>query len=125
MSVIPCFLCGNKLDQRISKNEKPYFICDPCGIQLFVRRKQGIELLDKYMNSFKRGEITFQEHSRSVAKIHGILVEINGVKKEIEMLENEMGFLFPDSDKVAARDALKKRLERLIEFLEKFSENAK
>jgi hypothetical protein len=125
MSVIPCFLCGNRLDQRIDKNEKRYFICDPCGIQLFVRRKQGIERLDKYMNSFKRGEITFQVHSGAVAEIQGILVEINGVKTEIEKLESEMGFIFPDSDKVAARDALKKRLDRLLKVLEMKPENVK
>jgi len=125
MSEIPCFLCGNKLDQRIDKNEKRYFICDPCGIQLFVRRKQGIERLDKFMLAFKRKEITFQEHSNSVVEIQGILIEIAGVKKEIEKLENEMGIIFQDSDKVAARNALKKRLERLLEFLEKFSGKAK
>jgi len=92
---------------------------------MFVRRKQGIERLEKYMKAFKRGEMTFQEHANSVAEIHGILVEIAGVKKEIEKLENEMGFLFPDRDKVAARDALKKRLERLLEVLESKSETVK
>ena len=105
MASIPCFLCGSKLEKRIDKNEKPYFVCDPCGIQLFVRRKPRIERLDKFMAGFKREEISFQQHSNSVAEIHGILVEIAGVKTEIEKLDGEIGIFFPDRDKVAAQNA--------------------
>ena len=42
MQFLPCFLCGAKLEKRTDKNSKPYFVCNPCGIQLFVRRKHGI-----------------------------------------------------------------------------------
>lgn len=42
---IPCFLCGGKLRVKFTKNEKPYFICDPCGLQVFVRCKPGISKL--------------------------------------------------------------------------------
>ena len=45
MPFLPCVLCGGKLEKRVDKNSKPYFVCDFCGIQLFVRRKQGMELL--------------------------------------------------------------------------------
>src|SRR5207245_3600249 len=39
-------LCGIGLDIRSSKkNGKPYCICDPCGVQLFIRRKEGINRL--------------------------------------------------------------------------------
>jgi DNA-directed RNA polymerase subunit RPC12/RpoP len=118
MSVIPCFLCGTKLEQRIDKNEKRYFICDPCGIQLFIRRKPGIERLDRYMKSFSRGEIKFRKHSDSVAEVQGILAEVNGLKDEIKRLDSELGIFFPDCDQVAARDALQRRLAGLIEMLE-------
>jgi DNA-directed RNA polymerase subunit RPC12/RpoP len=45
MTFYPCFLCAKKLDLRISKSAKPYFVCDDCGVQIFVRRKKGIERL--------------------------------------------------------------------------------
>lgn len=41
----PCPLCGAGLPIRTSKNKKPYFICNDCGIQLFVRGKIGITRL--------------------------------------------------------------------------------
>src|SRR2546430_10895565 len=101
MPFLPCLLCGNKLEKRTDKNEKPYFVCDPCGIQLFVRRKQGIERLDKFIAGFNRKEIAFQRHSDSLAEIQGILLEIAGVKTEIEKLDGEIGILFRDRDKLA------------------------
>jgi len=28
---------------RLTKKSKPYLICDPCGIQLFIRGRVGLE----------------------------------------------------------------------------------
>ncbi len=41
----PCPICGMALDVRASKKDKPYMVCDPCGVQLFVRGSHGIERL--------------------------------------------------------------------------------
>jgi DNA-directed RNA polymerase subunit RPC12/RpoP len=54
MTFYPCFLCAKKLDLRISKTEKPYFICDDCGVQIFFRRKKGIELLHQLLDKAKK-----------------------------------------------------------------------
>lgn len=44
----PCPLCGEGLGIRLDvKHGKPYVICDSCGVQMFVRRKRGIERLEK------------------------------------------------------------------------------
>ena len=43
----PCFLCGKLLDIRYSKRNKPYLICDQCGMQVFIRRGGGIDLFNK------------------------------------------------------------------------------
>lgn len=40
-----CFLCGRKLEVRSSKKGRPYFICDDCGLQVFVRGDKGISRL--------------------------------------------------------------------------------
>src|SRR5206468_3161659 len=40
MAKIPCFLCSQEIRQRKDKNQKPYFICDPCGVQIFIRGRQ-------------------------------------------------------------------------------------
>jgi DNA-directed RNA polymerase subunit RPC12/RpoP len=54
MTFYPCFLCAEKLDLRISKTEKPYFICEDCGVQIFVRRKKGIKRLYQVLALGKR-----------------------------------------------------------------------
>ena len=45
----PCFLCGEMVQIKLTKNTKPYFICDPCGVQAFIRRKEGIARLSIYL----------------------------------------------------------------------------
>jgi transposase-like protein len=43
----PCPLCGEGLDVRETKKKKPYVVCDPCGIQLFVRGERGIRQFEQ------------------------------------------------------------------------------
>jgi hypothetical protein len=54
MSFLPCILCRNKLQKRTDKHGKPYFICDPCGIQFFVRRRQGMERLENLLRASEK-----------------------------------------------------------------------
>jgi hypothetical protein len=56
-ALIPCFLCGNGLEIRTSKRNKPYLICDWCGVQTFIRGQRGIKSFYEYKNSLKSGEI--------------------------------------------------------------------
>ncbi|HVZ60188.1 MAG TPA: hypothetical protein VG892_05330 [Terriglobales bacterium] len=118
MAAIPCFLCGNKLEKRTDKNEKPYFVCDPCGIQMFVRRQAGIERLEQFIEVVKQQQVSLAEHSYAVVEIQGILNEIRGVKREIETLDGEIGIFFQDREKTAAKESLKKRLKTLLGELE-------
>ncbi len=39
----PCPICLKPLDVRTSKRKKPYVICSPCGVQMFIRERAGIE----------------------------------------------------------------------------------
>ena len=39
----PCPVCAEPREIRATKNGKPYVTCDPCGVQLFVRGRVGIE----------------------------------------------------------------------------------
>jgi predicted RNA-binding Zn-ribbon protein involved in translation (DUF1610 family) len=38
----PCPVCTQPLEVRLTKKEKPYVTCDPCGVQLFIRGPAGI-----------------------------------------------------------------------------------
>jgi hypothetical protein len=121
MDFLPCLLCAAKLEKRTDKNRKPYFICNPCGIQLFVRRPHGIKLLDKLLSDAARNEIPFKHCADEVYKIQALLTEIDGVKKQIERLQSQIKFLFRDEDKVRACNLLKTKLENLFKELEQLA----
>jgi hypothetical protein len=117
MQFLPCLLCGAKLEKRTDKNRKPYFVCNPCGIQLFVRRQHGIKLLEKLLRLSAKSELPYKERAEELYKIQALLTEINGIKQQIERLEQK-SFFFPDQDKTRACDLLKTKLRNLFTELE-------
>jgi DNA-directed RNA polymerase subunit RPC12/RpoP len=104
MSYLPCFLCGATLDKRTDKNRKPYFVCNPCGIQLFVRRHHGIRLLEKLLRDAAKHEVPFKERA-----------------EQIKRLQSQITILFADEDKVRACNLLKTKLENLFKELEQLA----
>jgi len=118
MEFLPCFLCGNRLGKRTDKHNKPYFVCDPCGIQFFVRRQQGIERLRGLLRAAERHAIFFEQAAERIFEVEALLTEIDGTNKQIIKVNDEIGFFFPDETKVRARDALRTRLEILLNQLD-------
>jgi len=119
MAVLPCFLCGKELDQRTDKNGKAYFICDPCGVQLFVRRKQGMENLDRLIRTLKTRELPAREHAQSLFEIRAILEEIDGIERELDKLDDSFSlFSKTRKEKARAKKLLKKRMQTLLSRLE-------
>jgi DNA-directed RNA polymerase subunit RPC12/RpoP len=125
MQKLPCFLCGRQLDRRIDKNEKPYFVCDPCGAQIFIRRKTGIENLNELIRTLKGRDLPLREHARVLYKIQAVLAEIRGLKKEIKTLDRELGLFSRDKDKERkrARELLNARIENLLAQLKRVVHN--
>lgn len=120
MQFLPCLLCGNKLEKRSDKHLKPYFVCDSCGIQLFVRKKHGIERLDKLLDAAQKNALLFKEAAHRVFQVQALLGEIDGTKEQIKKVEDEIGFLFRDEEKIRERDALRARLDNLLHEFEGF-----
>jgi DNA-directed RNA polymerase subunit RPC12/RpoP len=112
MGILPCVLCGKALAQRTDKNRKPYFVCDPCGMQVFVRRAQGIGNLERLIHALKRRDLTLRVHAESVYQIRAILEELYAVENELDKLENSIG-VFSKTSKL-----LKQRMQRLLNLLE-------
>jgi hypothetical protein len=52
-ATLPCTLCARLLDQRADKNSKPYFVCEPCGTQFFIRGTAGRERLAEIFRNGK------------------------------------------------------------------------
>ena len=88
MSKIPCLLCSKELQKRTDKNDKPYFVCDPCGMQIFIRGKQGIENLAELIVTLRKRDLPFREHAVVLHEIQALLTEMRGIKKEIKSKPN-------------------------------------
>jgi chaperonin cofactor prefoldin len=121
MAVLPCFLCGKQLDQRTDKNNKPYFICNPCGMQIFIRRELGIQKLEELIRNLKEGELPLRKHAQVLYEVQAILSEMDDLKAEIKRLDGEIGFFFIDQDKLRARKLLEARIENLLLQLEQMA----
>ena len=117
MRALPCFLCGNKLEERTDKNRKPYFVCDPCGIQLFVRRKAGIEKLHALIEELQGKEIYSHARSPEFLRMLAIFDEISAIKAEIKKIDDEV-FLIANDEQAAERRALQGRMKVLLSELE-------
>jgi chaperonin cofactor prefoldin len=118
MLKIPCFLCSQELTQRTDKNRKPYFVCDPCGVQTFIRGRQGIKNLAQLIETLEERDFPFRQHAETLYEIQAVLTEIRGIEKEIKSLESVLDIFFTDEHKERARELLKARIETLLGRLE-------
>jgi DNA-directed RNA polymerase subunit RPC12/RpoP len=121
MATIPCFLCSQELRLRRDKHEKPYFVCDSCGVQIFVRGRQGIENLAQLIKTLRERDYPFREHARVLHEIQAVLTEMRGIEKEIEKLDSVLDMFASDrriKDKTRARKSLDIRIETLLLQLE-------
>jgi DNA-directed RNA polymerase subunit RPC12/RpoP len=113
---IPCILCGKSLEERTSKNRKPYFVCDPCGMQLFIRRKLGIERLGQLKKSISQNSI-FIKKPQKLLEIQRSIAEINGIKAEIEKIDRAV-IIFYSEEESRIKKVLENRLEAALQKFE-------
>jgi hypothetical protein len=124
MTAIPCLLCGAEIRKRRDKHGKPYFVCEPCGVQLFIRRKQGIENLDELMKQLSMHEFHFREHTYVLCEIQAVLAEMRGVKKEIKSLESEFDLFSSAKDKKEKKRTLELRAKRMSTMIRGYASRA-
>ena len=120
--VIPCFLCSQELKQRKDKHAKPYFVCDPCGVQIFVRGRQGIKNLDQLLATLREHDFPFREHAGVLHEIQAVLTEIRGIKDEINKLDGVLEIFTDDEHKERARKLLNRRIETLLSRLQQIAD---
>lgn len=124
MARIPCFLCSEELRLRRDKHKKPYFVCDVCGVQIFIRGRQGIKNLAQLIAQLEEKDFPFREHARVLYEIQAVLTEIRGLEKEIENLDCVFDMLAPErhkKDKTRVRKSLNARIENLLSQLERIA----
>lgn len=55
--MFPCPVCTSPLEVKTTKKDKPYIICDPCGVQLFVRGPSGIDAFSRLIERANKDDI--------------------------------------------------------------------
>ena len=70
------------------------------------------------MTAAQQNAIPFQQAAQRMYEVQSLLNEIDGTKKQITKLNDEIGFFFRDEDKMRARDALVTRLDGLLQKFE-------
>ncbi len=80
--VFPCPLCQKGLEIKVSKKQKPYCVCIECGVQLFVRGKEGINRLEK-KSGFELDSL-IQESNRGAKTLAQLKAELREVNRAIE-----------------------------------------
>ncbi len=121
---MPCLLCGKTLGQRMDRNGKPYFVCDPCGIQLFVRRQAGIERLARLTGELRNRKALFQAGTAELHQVQALLAEIDGLRVEIKKISDCIGW-FGDSELENAQAALKRRLKAKLAALDALGQSSR
>ncbi len=49
--MFPCPVCASPCPVKQTKKAKPYIVCHPCGIQVFVRGPEGIAAFNKLVET--------------------------------------------------------------------------
>jgi hypothetical protein len=103
---------------RYSKRQKPYLVCDPCGVQIFIRGKQGISLLNKWKKVFLNQNHTASETSE-VLRLVDQLDKFKTSLKKVEDSQGSWATIFAENP---AADAIKSEIEKTENRLRELTE---
>lgn len=118
----PCPLCGMDLDLRRSRAQKPYCVCNPCGLQIFFRGKTGIS---KLRQLFKDGERLVSGPTATAAAAVTVFNRLERLRAQKHTLEKRRAFLLVDDDLENAILAVGHEVARLQGVLDEMSHNSK
>ena len=110
--LFPCFLCGEFIEIKYSKRNKPYFICDPCGLQAFIRRDNGINRLNKLKGN---KSIYSSEIKNSPNLILNWVNQLEKLREKLTEMEDKKGFFefIPDKDRERSLKVIQAEIKRL------------
>ncbi len=121
-SKFPCPLCGAHLDLRESRAKKPYCICNPCGVQIFFRGKDGISRLRRLLD----------EHTRILGSVPAVATPAIAAFNRLEQLraqKNELHerrpLIFTDEDLENTISAVDREIARMQAELARLSGDSK
>ena len=101
----PCPICFEMLEVRYSKRSKPYLTCNDCGVQLFVRGKEGIKKFKNLISDYN--------YKVKSQKLIQLIDYYNRLKEELAEIEANKPFFGEDKDLNIQEKVIKKQLNSL------------
>ena len=105
----PCQLCGEMILIKYSIKNKPYYTCNECGVQVFIRGAKGINkfqtLISDSKHKFKSKELInlidfFEKLNEKLNEIkqkkpffgenEDLNIQEKAIKKQLEILRKQM-----------------------------------
>ena len=120
--LIPCFLCGNGLEVKASKRNKPYLICDWCGVQTFIRGQRGIKSFEEYKNSLKAGIIVTGKNNLKITGLINCLAELQGKLRQLKGNSTVFDYFVPLENQELSVQVLHKAISQVENQLKQFLE---
>lgn len=99
---LPCPLCAIPLDIRESVKKKPYVVCDPCGMQMFIRKERGINALKKVLAGGLLAPSPPVEKLRE--KIQSLEKQLSAVEQKYEAAKSAHAELAQTKNRLRERD---------------------
>lgn len=112
----PCPLCMTELDLRKSRANKPYCVCNSCGVQLFFRGRKGIARLGDFTTHGGIAPIPLEFSNAVDAFAH-----VERLRAHIEQLQDKQPLIFSDKDLDNAIQAVNLEIARTRQILERFA----
>jgi len=117
---MPCFLCGKTLKVKKTKTNKPYFICEICGLQAFVRYKAGIRKFQTLLVALEEGGEKFLSLNKSSFEVLSLVSRLNELKEKLDKVNQNKSlsdYFLSDTESVLAEKALEKEIKAVRNVL--------
>ena len=88
----PCPTCGRFCKVGTTKKDKPYYVCDLCGVQVFIRAEDGIKRFCDFKNSELLKDLK-GKNSLNTTELIRIKDRIEAIDSEIKELQSDKPFL--------------------------------
>lgn len=101
-----------------TKRDKPYFLCDPCGVQAFIRRKKGIRLLKTLATYLGDSPIAYPKGRGGAFTVLGLVNRLAQLKAKHQEIEDKQGWFDTDEGLELATNALENEIQQVEGQLE-------
>ncbi len=109
----PCPICAASSKVEISKKQKPYYFCNSCGVQVFIRGQSGIQRFKQISNDEKLLELLNSNSFSKNSEVIYLLSQIRQIEAAISRIEDEEDLFFEDKLIIGQKKILSEKLQKL------------